>query len=82
MDDISVLKLISSVFVIVLGIPNAIIDYKHSKNAVYEPGNAWGYYAKLAREGNWEGRFIMWSGYLGIYAIIGVTGYAFYALSR
>ena len=82
MDDVTILKIIAGVFMLVVGIPNQIIDYKHRKNKDYEPGNAWGYYARLARGGSWEGRFMMWSGYLGIYAIIGVTGYAFYALAK
>jgi hypothetical protein len=82
MDDISVLKIIAGVFMLVVGIPNQIIDYKHRKNADYEPGNAWGYYARLAKEGSWEGRFMMWSGYIGIYAIIGVLGYGFYVLAK
>jgi len=82
MDDISVLKVIAGVFLLVFGVPNQVIDYKHRKNKDYEPGNAWGYYARLAREGSWEGRFMMWSGYIGIYAIIGVLGYAFYVLAK
>ena len=76
------LKIIVAVFAIVLGIPNQLIDYKHRKQNAYEPGNAWGYYAKLSREGNWEGKFMMWSGYLGIAQIIVTLGYVLYALSR
>lgn len=82
MDDVSVLKMIAGVFMLVVGIPNQIIAYKHRKNKDYEPGNAWGYYARLAKEGSWEGRFMMWSGYLGIYAIIGIIGYGFYVLAK
>lgn len=82
MDDVNVLNIISGVFMVVVGIPNRIIDYKHSKHKDYQPGNAWGYYARLAREGSWEGRFMMFSGYLGIYTIIGVTAYVFYVLSK
>jgi len=75
-----ILKMAALVFVIVLGIPNQIIDYKHRKN--YEPGNVWGYYAKLSKEGSWEGKFMMWTGYIGIAYIVVATGYLFYALSR
>ena len=76
------LKIIVAILAIVLGIPNQIIDHKHRKLKAYEPGNAWGYYAKLSREGNWEGRFMMWSGYLGIVLIMFTLGYTFYLLSR
>lgn len=82
MDGIVVLKVIAGIFLVVFGIPNQIIDYKHRKNKAYEPGNAWGYYARLAREGNWEGRFMMWSGYLAIFLIVGATGYLVYGLTR
>lgn len=75
-----VLKILAFVLVIVVGIPNNIIDHKHRKR--YEPGNAWGYYAKLSKEGSWEGKFMMWSGYIGIAFIVAVIGYSFYALSR
>ena len=75
-----ILKMAALVFVIVLGIPNQIIDYKHRKN--YEPGNVWGYYAKLSKEGSWGGKFMMWTGYIGIAYIVVATGYLFYALSR
>lgn len=76
------IKIIAAVFVIIFGIPNQIIDYKHRKREAYEPGNAWGYYANLAKQGNWEGRFLMWSGYLGIVLILTICAYGFYALSR
>lgn len=75
-----VLKILVFVFVIVVGIPSQIIDHKHRKQ--YEPGNVWGYYSKLSKEGSWEGKFMMWSGYIGIAFIVAVLGYAFYALSR
>lgn len=75
------LKIIVAIFTIVLGIPNRIIDYKHRKRKAYEPGNEWAYYSKLSRDGNWEGRFMMWSSYLGIALIIGALGYMVYALS-
>lgn len=76
------LKLIVGLFAIIFGIPNMIIDHKHRKRRAYQPGNAWGYYAKLSREGNWEGKFMMWSGYAGIALIIASLVYLFYALSR
>lgn len=76
------LKMIALVFVVVLGIPNQIIDHKHRKRKAYEPGNAWAYYARLGKEGNWEGKFMIWSGVLGIYLILGTLGYGFYALTR
>lgn len=76
------IKTIALILIVSLGIPNQIIDYKHRKRKAYEHGNAWAYYSKLSKEGNWEGRFMMWSGYLGIYFIIGTLCYAFYALTR
>jgi hypothetical protein len=75
-----VVKMTALVLIIFLGIPNQIIDYKHRKN--YEPGNVWGYYAKLSKEGSWEGKFMMWSGYTAIAYIVVATGFMFYALSR
>ncbi len=76
------LRILALVFVVFIGIPNQIIDYKHRKRKLYEHGNAWAYYTKLSKEGNWEGRFMMWSGYLGIYFIFGAIGYTFYLLVR
>lgn len=74
------LKILALIFLIIFGIPKQIIDYKHRKR--YEPGNAWGYYAKLSKEGNWEGRFMMWSGDIGMYFIIGALAYTFNLLTR
>ena len=74
------LGILTLIFVIVFGIPNQIIDYRHRKR--YEPGHAWGYYAKLSKEGNWEGRFMMWSSYIGIYLIFGAAGCTFYFLRQ
>lgn len=82
MEHMLTIKIIVAVFAVVLGIPNKIIDYKHRKKGAYEPGNAWEYYSKLSKEGNWEGRFMMWSGVLGIYLIFGILGYTFYALCK
>jgi len=74
------LKILTLIFIIVFGIPNQIIDYKHRKQ--YEPGHAWAYYSKLSREGNWEGRFMIWSGVAAIYFIIGAAGFTFYSLTQ
>lgn len=72
------LKVLTLIFLIVFGIPNQIIDYRHRKR--YEPGHAWSYYAKLSKEGSWEGRFMMWSAYIGVYFIFGTLAYTFYLL--
>lgn len=74
------LQLALWVFVMVLGIPNQIIDYKHRKNKAYEPGDAWAYYSRLSKEGNREGKFMMWSGYCGIAFIFVTLGYLAYRL--
>lgn len=76
------LKIMAAILAILLGIPNQIIDYKHRKQKRYEPGNAWGYYARLSRDGSWEGKFMIWSSYLAIGFIIVTLGYTFYVLSR
>lgn len=76
------LKIIVALFAVVLGIPNKIIDARHRKREAYEPGNAWAYYAKLGKEGSWEGKFMIWSGYIGIYLIIAVLAYTFYVLCQ
>ncbi|GEM_PF-1741477 len=70
------IKIIAAVYLLVCGIANQVIDYKHRKRNAYEPGCAWQYYSRLAREGSREGKFMMWSGYLGIWLIIAtlVTG--------
>ncbi|MFC0252817.1 hypothetical protein [Massilia consociata] len=70
------------IFMILFGIPNKIIDAKHRKRGAYQPGHEWSYYAKLSKEGNWEGRFVMWSGYLAIAVILAVIAEMFYVLSR
>lgn len=79
-NNMIALKILTVIFVIVFGIPGQIIDYKHRKR--YEPGHAWRYYAKLSKEGRWEGRFMMWSGYIGIYFIVGALNYTFYLLTH
>lgn len=76
------LEIVVPVFMIVVGIPNKIIDNKHRKRNAYEPGNAWGYYAKLSKEGNREGKFMMWSGYLAIGLVLALFVDLFYTLSR
>jgi hypothetical protein len=72
--------ILTLIFMIVSGIPNQKIDDRHRKRD--EPGHAWGYHAKLGKEGNWEGRFMMWSSYIGIYFIFGPAGYTFYFLRQ
>lgn len=74
------LKLTAVLFAIAFGVPNKIIDYKHRKNKAYEPGNAWAYYAALSKQGSWEGRYMMWSGYAGIGVIVAVLAYLAYRL--
>lgn len=74
------IKILYTVIFFVLAIPNIIIDHKHRKNNSYSHGNAWAYYSKLSKEGNWEGKFMMWSGYIGIIVIISLLVLAFYRL--
>ncbi len=76
------LKVVALILIVVLGIPNQIIDYKHRKRKAYVPGNAWSYYARLGREGSWEGKFMMWSAYIGIAFVFVVVGHMFYALAN
>lgn len=64
-----------AIFAIVFGIPNQIIDYKHRKKKAYEPRDAWAYYSKLAKEGNAEGKFMMWSSYCGIFLMVAALVY-------
>lgn len=75
-----IVKIVYAVIFLVLAIPNAIIDYKHRKKNAYPHGNAWAYYSQLAKEGNWEGKFMMWSGYIGIVAILSIIASTFYRL--
>lgn len=76
------LKIIALALIVFLGIPSQIIDYRHRKRKAYEHGNAWGYYSQLSKEGNREGRFMMWSTYVVIAFLWIVLGYTFYALTR
>ncbi|BDT58588.1 hypothetical protein MasN3_20820 [Massilia varians] len=76
------IEAIALVLILVLGIPNQIIDHRHRRRKAYQPGNAWAYYAQLSREGNWEGRFMMWSTYVGIAFVVFVICHMFYALSH
>lgn len=64
------LKWMVLVFVIVFGIPNKIIDYKHRKNKAYAPGDEWAYYSRLSKEGKLEGKFMLWSTYCGIGLVV------------
>ena len=75
-----VFKIVVAIFVIFIGIPNQLIDYKHRKKNAYEPGNAWAYYSKLSQDGNIEGKFMMWSGYCGIGLILAVLAYLAFRL--
>lgn len=74
------MKLIGVLMTVVLGIPNQIIDYKHRKRKAYEPGDAWAYYSKLSKEGNFDGKFMMFSTYVGITVIIAVISFAAYVM--
>lgn len=44
------IEIIAAVCLLVFGIANQIIDYKHRKRKACEPGCAWQYYSQLARE--------------------------------
>jgi hypothetical protein len=77
MDPINIMY---AILLLVIGIPNAIIDHKHRRRNAYPHGNAWAYYSKLSKEGSWEGKFMMWSGYVGIAAILSILALAFYQL--
>lgn len=76
------LQILALLLIVFLGIPSRIIDYKHRKRNAYPHGNAWAYYSQLSKEGNWEGRFMMWSAYVAIYFVFGVFGHACYTLAR
>jgi hypothetical protein len=81
-DAMAVIKLLALLMIVVLGIPCQIIDYRHRKRSGYLPGNAWSYYAKLSKEGDRGARFMMFSTYVAIYFIVGVTAFTFYALVK
>lgn len=76
------MKIIVGIYVLIVGVVNNVIDYKHRKRNAYEPGCAWQYYAQLAREGSREAKFMMWSGYISIYMIFAIMGVAFYELAQ
>jgi hypothetical protein len=73
-------QIVAIVFVVVFGIPNQIIDYKHRKNKAYEPGDAWAYYSRLSKEGHRDAKFMMFSTYCGIALIFATIAYLAYRL--
>jgi hypothetical protein len=77
-----IFEIVVPIFLIVFGIPNKIIDAKHRKRNAYEFGHAWGYYTKLSKAGSWEGKFMVWSAYLGVALVLALFIELFYDLSR
>ncbi|WP_107871864.1 hypothetical protein [Pseudoduganella sp. UC29_71] len=69
-----ILKVIMVIFVVAVGIPCQLIDYRHRRKNAYVPGHGWSYYSRLKREGSWEGRFMMNSAYMGIALILAMLG--------
>jgi hypothetical protein len=69
-----ILKVIFVIFVVAVGIPCQIIDYRHRKMHAYEPGSGWSYYSRLKREGKWEGRFMMNSAYMALALVLSMAG--------
>jgi len=64
------LKFALAGYIVVIGGVNRYLHRKHKKRAHYLPGRAWSYYARLRRQGNWEGTFMLWStGLSGIIAL-------------
>jgi hypothetical protein len=76
------LKIAWLAYIVVIGGGNQLIDMKHRKHPDYSPGTAWSYYAKLSKEGNWHGTFMIWSTISGIVLCLAVIGYMFYRLTR
>ena len=74
------LKAVLVMFVIFFGIPSLIIDFKHRKKSEYHPGSEWAYYSKLSKDGSTEGRFMMFTTYIGILFIVAVVAYLVYRL--
>lgn len=74
-------RIMCAVYLLVAGAGNQVIDDKHRKRNAYEPGCAWQHYAKLAREGSREGKFMMWSGHIGIWFIIATIATGCYQLA-
>lgn len=69
-----ILKVIFVIFVVAVGIPCQIIDYRHRRKNHYQPGGGWAYYTRLKREGSWEGRFMMNSAYMAIALVLSMAG--------
>lgn len=69
-----ILKVIFVIFVVAVGIPCQIIDYRHRRNNAYVPGSGWSYYSRLKREGRWEGKFMMNSAYMAIALVLSMAG--------
>ena len=78
----SAMQIVVLVFYVVIGIPNKIIDHKHRKREGYDRANPAVYYSRLSKEGNWEGKFMIGSGYMGFYCILTVCGIGFYELCQ
>jgi len=80
--EMETMRIIAGIYLLIAGVANQVIDYKHRKRNAYEPGCAWQYYSQLAREGSREAKIMMWSGYIAIYFIIAILGVTFYELAK
>lgn len=60
------LKFALAFYILVIGGGNRYLHRKHRRRAEYGRGSAWSYYARLKRQGNWEGTFMLWSTVSGI----------------
>jgi len=67
------LKFALAACILVIGGGNRYLHRKHRRRAAYTPGRAWSYYARLRREGNWEGTFMLWSTASGIAIALGLV---------
>jgi hypothetical protein len=56
-----VLKLAFAATLLILGGGNRFLHRRHRQRIAATHSSAWSYYARLRRQGNWQGTFMLWS---------------------
>ena len=74
-----VLKFALALYILVIGGGNRYLHRRHRHR--YAPGTAWSYYARLRRQGNWHGTFMLWSTWSFIAIGLGLSAMAAWHLS-
>jgi len=68
------LKFALAASILVIGGGSQYIHRKHRRRAEYVASGAWSYYARLRRQGRWEGTFMLWSVASSVVIAAGLLG--------